>query len=61
MTQVSTKLLIPFFCFISDRQRPCDAADDGNVDDAVAIDDDVNTLSSCIADALFPRYTAVLF
>jgi len=55
MTQVSTKLLIPFFGLISDRQRPCDAAADGNVDDAVAIDDDVNTLSSCITDALFPR------
>jgi len=46
MTQVSTKLLLPFFSLISRRQ---DAADTDADSDAV------NVLSSCVADALFPR------
>ena len=46
MTQVSTKLLLPFFSFISLHKDAAAAAAD---------DDDVNNLSSCVADALFPK------
>jgi len=50
MSQVSTKLLLPFFSLISHRQ---DAADTDADSDSDA--DAVNVLSSCVADALFPR------
>jgi len=53
MTQVSTKLLLPFFSFISHRQAAAAAAAAAAADDNA--DDAVNVLSSCIADALFPR------
>ena len=52
MTQVSSKLLLPFFSFISQRQDATRNDDDNDVNDD---DDAVNVLSSCIADALFPR------
>ena len=52
MTQVSTKLLLPFFSFISHCQAAAAAAAAAADDNA---DDAVNVLSSCIADALFPR------
>jgi len=50
MTQLSTKLLLPFFSFISQHQND-EKDDDEDEDD----DDAVNVLSSCVADALFPR------
>jgi len=49
MSQVSTKLLLPFFSLISRRQDAADTDADSDADDAV------NVLSSCVADALFPR------
>ena len=48
MTQVSAKLLLPFFTFINLHQAAAAAA-------AVTDGDVVSSLSSCIADALFPR------
>ena len=47
MTQVSTKLLLPFFSFINLHKDAAAAA--------AADDDVVHNLCSCVADALFPR------
>jgi len=47
MTQVCTKLLLPFFSFVS-QQKDATAA-------IAAADGDVDNLASCISDALFPR------